>query len=276
MAIFEQADAVLSYDQAGQAGPCVLLVQGAGCIGRGWTPQIDDLARDHRVIWLDNRGIGSSVPLRGSVTVRDMAQDCLRLMDHMQVERVHAVGHSMGGLIVQELARLDAQRVSSLSLISTMRRGRDVAVPSLANLRVSMGMLFGSERTRWLTAARLCFPESYRATCSDDEALRWVHMIFCADFLQQPPIVRKQVAALWHHRGGDMAALQAIPTLILSGAQDIVVHTRLSDDLKAQLPQARFERFPDAGHGLPLQHAHAVNQRLREHIALAEQRTVLR
>jgi pimeloyl-ACP methyl ester carboxylesterase len=272
MPSFEHADATLAFGLAGQTGPQVLLVQGAGCVGRGWQPQIDDLARDHRVLWLDNRGIGDSQPLRGPVTVADMARDCLCLLDHLRIEGVHAAGHSLGGLIVQELARQAPRRVRSLALLSTMRRGRDVAVPSLANLRVSLGMLFGSERRRWLTAARMCFPAAYLATISDEEALRQMQLIFCPDFLRQPPIVRKQIGALWGHRGGDMRGLHAIPTLILTGGQDIVVHTRLSDDLKAHLPQAQIERFADAGHGLPLQHARIVSQRLREHIARAEGR----
>ncbi|MBL9003236.1 MAG: alpha/beta hydrolase [Myxococcales bacterium] len=271
MPTLQRTDTALAYEQAGQTGPHVLLVQGAGCVGNGWRPQIDDLVRDHRVIWFDNRGIGASVPLRGPVTVAAMAQDCLHLLDQLGVERIHAVGHSLGGLIVQELARIATARVRSVSLISTLWRGRDIAVPSLANLKVSLGMLFGSERKRWLTAARLCFPPAYLSTLPDEEALRLMRLIFCADFPYQPPIVRKQIAALWQHRGGDMAALQTIPTLILTGAHDIVVHTRLSDDLKARLLHARIERFADAGHGLPLQHGSAVNQRLRDHIAGAEE-----
>jgi len=266
----EHADATLAYDRAGETGPQLLLVQGAGCVGKGWQPQIDDLARDHRVIWLDNRGIGDSQPLRGEVTVPELARDCQRLLDHLRVEHVHVAGHSLGGLIVQELARLLPTRVRSLCLLSTMRRGRDVAVPSIANLKVSIGMLFGSERKRWLTAARMCFPAPYLKSLPEEEALRLMELIFCRDFLTQPPIVRKQIAALWQHRGGDMTPLQRIPTLILTGGQDIVVHTRLSDDLKAHLPHAQLERFADAGHGLPLQHAAVVSQRMREHIDRAE------
>lgn len=270
MPVFEGRDATLSYEQAGHSGPHVILVQGVGCIGQGWRPQIDDLSRDHRVLWFDNRGIGGSVPLRGAVTVEDMARDCLQLMDHLRIDRAHAVGHSMGGPIVQELGRIATARVASLSLISTMRRGRDVAIPSLANLKVSLRMLWGSERARWLAAAGLCFPPAYLATLSDEEKLRLVHLIFCPDFLQRPAIVQKQLAALWQHRGGDMAALRAIPTLILTGSQDVVADTRLSDDLREHLPHARIERFADAGHGLPLHHVSDVNRLLREHVARAD------
>lgn len=263
------SDVTLAYEQAGQSGPTVLLVQGTGCLGQGWRPQIDDLSRDHRVIWFDNRGIGGSQPLSGPVSVEHMAEDCWQLLDHLGVERAHLVGHSLGGMIVQAAAQRQPGRVASLSLLSTAYRGRDVAVPSLANLRVSLRMLFGAERARWLAAAGLCFPPAYLATISDEEKLRYVHLIFSPDFLQQPPIVRQQIAALWHHRGGDLRPLRSLPTLILTGQLDIVVPTRLSEALHQQLPSSRIERFADAGHGLPLQLAGPVNQLLRQHIAAA-------
>lgn len=261
------SDVTIAYEQAGSSGPTVLLVQGTGCLGQGWRPQIDDLSRDHRVVWFDNRGIGGSQPLRGQVSVQTMADDCWGLLDHLRVERAHLVGHSLGGMIVQEAARRHPGRVASLALLSTAHRGRDVAVPSLQNLRVSLRMLFGAERARWLAAAGLCFPPAYLATLSDEEKLRFVHLIFCPDFLAQPPIVRQQIAALWRHTGGDMSPLQTVPTLIMTGLGDIVVPTRLSDRLHALLPQARIERFAEAGHGLPLQLPGPVNQSLRAHFA---------
>lgn len=265
MPLLPLAEVTLSYGCAGTHGPRVLMVQGVGCVGEGWRPQIEDLARDHQVAWLDNRGIGGSLPLSGAVTIEAMARDCQHLIRHLGWDRVHLVGHSMGGVIVQQVARDMPAHTASLTLMSTVRRGRDASIPSLASIVVSLRTRFGSDRARWLKAAALPFPPAYRATLPDDEQLRLMQMIFCRDFLSTPAIVRKQVAALWAHRGGDMAGLMSTPTLIVTGAQDIVVHTRHSDDLKAQLPQARLQRLADAGHGVPLQHAAAVNQLLRDH-----------
>lgn len=262
-------DTKIAYDHAGQSGPCVLLVQGAGCVGEGWRPQIDDLAKDHQVAWLDNRGIGGSVPLGGPVSVEEMARDAQALSAHLGWRRVHLVGHSLGGLIVQQIARDTPETIASLSLLSTLRRGRDAAVPTLANLWISLRALFGTERARWLMLARMGYPREYLATIPEEEALRLVQGVFCRDFLKTPPVLRQQVAALFRHRGGDMAPLQKIPTLIVTGTRDIVVRTELSDDLHRHLPHARIERFADAGHSVPLQHTAAVNRLLRAHIAAA-------
>lgn len=265
-----EGSGTLFYDRAGSRGPRVLLVQGVGCVGEGWRPQIDDLARDHQVAWLDNRGIGGSVPFGGAVTVEEMARDCQRLLDHLGWQTAHLVGHSMGGLIVAQAGREFPQRVASLSLLSTLRRGRDAALPTLASLRITLRLLRGAEGARWLTVAELPFPRPFLATLSEEERLRLVQLIFCRDFLSRPRIVRQQIAALWRHRGGDMAPLRNIPTLILTGALDIVVKSSFSDDLYAHLPHARLERFADAGHGLPLQHPARVNDLLRKHFTKAE------
>jgi pimeloyl-ACP methyl ester carboxylesterase len=257
----------LAYDQAGHFGPRVLLVQGVACVGEGWRPQIAELARDHQLAWFDNRGIGASHPYEGAISVEEMARDCHRLLDHLGWPSAHFVGHSLGGIIVQQVARDIPSRVASLSLLSTLRRGREATMMTLANIGVSLRSQFGSARTRWLTLAEMPFPRTYLAKLSDAEKLGLTQMMFCRNFLSAPAIVRKQVAALWRHRGGDMTSLRAIPTLIVTGALDIVVRTRLSDDLKAHLPKARLERFDDAGHGVPISHAAAVNALLRTHFA---------
>jgi pimeloyl-ACP methyl ester carboxylesterase len=66
-----------------------------------------------------------------------------------------------------------------------------------------------------------------------------------------------------------MAPMRAIPALIITGSHDLSVPTRLSDDLRRHLPHARFKRFTDAGHAVPLQHVEAINRLLREHFASA-------
>ncbi len=275
MPMLKLEDADISYETAGERGPCLLLVQGAGAVGEGWRPQIDGLLTDHRLAWLDNRGIGGSTPLKGPVTISSMANDCLALLRHLGWERVHLIGHSMGGVIVQEVARkaLVEQRtqVASLSLLSTARRGRDATRMSLSTLLISLRMRFGAERARWLRFGEMAFPPEYLAKLGEEELIRILQATFCRDFVRSPAILNKQVAALFWHTGGDMAPLQKVPTLIATGTLDRVMATRYSDDLLAHLPQARLERFADAGHAVTIQHAAAINRLLADHVSAQEQ-----
>src|SRR5262245_66574340 len=93
----------LAYDLRGD-GPPVLLIQGVGVHGDGWVPQTDALASKFRCVTFDNRGMGRSVPAGGAITVEQMAEDALAVLDAEKIESAHVVGHSLGGLVALRLA----------------------------------------------------------------------------------------------------------------------------------------------------------------------------
>jgi pimeloyl-ACP methyl ester carboxylesterase len=275
MAILNLPDATVFFDQAGYAGPRVMLVQGAGVVGEGWRGIVNVLAADHQLVWHDNRGVGKSLPLRGPVTVEAMAQDTLAVMDHLGWDDAHLVGHSLGGLVVQEVARRSLRRARSLSLISTAGRGRDVMFNMpISAWGASLRMTFGAERSRWLALAELSLSSAAVKRLGEDATVALLKRSFCEDFVAMPAIVRAQTAALWAHSQPDYAPLQSVPTLILTGSDDRTVHTRLSDTLHAALPQARLVRMPGEAHALILTELDAVSALLAQHFADAEARSL--
>lgn len=110
-------------------GPAVVLVQGAVVIGEGGRPQIDALKGRYTVIWIDNRGIGQSALTTGPLTVEDMADDVLAVVDAEGIERFHLAGHSMGGLIAQQVTLCRPASVISLTLLCTFLVGPDEVNP---------------------------------------------------------------------------------------------------------------------------------------------------
>src|SRR4051794_1594282 len=117
-------DVTLCYETFGEAGrPAVLLVMGLGTQMLGWHEDFcTELAgRGFHVIRYDNRDVGHSQrfddtpppspgellrrkPRRLAYTLDDMADDGVRLLDHLGIEAAHVVGASMGGMIAQVLA----------------------------------------------------------------------------------------------------------------------------------------------------------------------------
>src|SRR5689334_22227816 len=127
MPVIETSGARLSYVRSGE-GPAVLLVQGVGIVGEGWRPQVDALKRDFTCVSFDNRGIGESTALGPHrLSVEAMADDALAIMDAERIDRFHLVGHSLGGVIAQEIALRATERVRSLSLLCTFARGKQGA-----------------------------------------------------------------------------------------------------------------------------------------------------
>lgn len=273
MPILNLPDATLSFDRAGDAGPRLMLIQGAGAVGEGWRGIIDQLSSTHQLAWHDNRGVGGSLPLRGPISVEAMAGDTLAVLDALGWESAHLVGHSLGGLVAQELARRAPSRARSLSLISTTGRGRDVIFNMpISAWGASLRMSFGAERSRWLALAELSTPAATIQRLGDEGMISLLKRSFCERFVFMPPVVQAQTQALWAHSRPDLSPLQAVPTLILTGSDDRTVHTRLSDALHAALPQSRLVRMHGEGHGVILTEPEAVAALLAEHVADAESR----
>ncbi len=117
---FESAGVRLHYTDQG-AGEAVVLLHGfAVNSDLNWrlTGILDGLLPKFRVVALDLRGHGlSDKPHTPDAYGLDLAEDVMRLVDHLGVDRVHLVGYSLGGFIALKLAALHPERVRSTGLI---------------------------------------------------------------------------------------------------------------------------------------------------------------
>jgi aminoacrylate hydrolase len=114
----------LHFEEHGPAdGPAVILSAGLGGAGGYWRPNLAALAESHRVILYDHRGTGrSDRSLPTGVTVDDMADDAIALMDGLGLEAAHFVGHAAGGLIGLALAVRRPERLTSLVVVNGWTR----------------------------------------------------------------------------------------------------------------------------------------------------------
>ena len=139
-------------------GDPVLLIMGLGASSRLWHRLLPWLAREHRVILFDNRGTGSSAPVRGRLTMSGLAADAVTVLDAAGIERAHVVGASMGGMIAQHVALDHRDRVRSLVLACTTPGGRSGAPPWRLLASAAVRPLLGSRRSFPLVAPSLYAP----------------------------------------------------------------------------------------------------------------------
>jgi pimeloyl-ACP methyl ester carboxylesterase len=102
----------LFYEARGEGEP-VLLIHGGNLDHRMWDDQFDLLAERFRTVRYDVRGFGRSTP--GDVE-HSAHEDLLALLDHLDVERAHIVGLSLGGRIAIDFALVHPERVIDLVL----------------------------------------------------------------------------------------------------------------------------------------------------------------
>jgi pimeloyl-ACP methyl ester carboxylesterase len=104
----------LYYKIQGQGEPVVLLHSGGADL-RGWQFIVPHLAKNYRAIAFDGRGVGQSPPLLEAV---DYVEELRQLLNHLSLDRVALVGHSIGGQIATDFALAYPNRVSKLVLIA--------------------------------------------------------------------------------------------------------------------------------------------------------------
>lgn len=268
--MLELSGAHISYARCG-AGTGLLFIQGVGAIGAAWRPQTEDLSRFFSTVTLDNRGIGSSVNRGGGLTVEAMADDALAVMDAEELDRFHVVGHSMGGLIAQEVALRAPRRVKSLSLLCTFARGAQGARMTPAMMLAALRTRVGTRAMRRRAFLQLVVPPEIMAARSTATLADELGRLFGRDLAEQPAIIMKQVQAMGRYDAADrLGSLGAVPTLVVSAELDRIARPAFGRQLAAAIPGARFVVLPGAGHGVPILDPRSINDLLRAHLASAE------
>lgn len=258
----------LAYRFHGTAGPPVLLIMGLGMRGLVWRPQIDGLAKDHRLLTYDNRGIGESDEVPGRWTMRDMAADAERVLDAAGWDTAHVVGVSMGGMVAQELALATPGRLRSLTLIATHAGGPRAWVPSVEGLRGFLGTNLLPEDQRVEALARLLYPSDFLRAV-DREALRQRMSDQLGGRAASSTRQRQLLAVMRHDTRARLAALD-VPTLVVTSERDALVVPSRQHELARRIPRARHVRFDRAGHGVIFQCAPVLNGHIRRHVARHE------
>ncbi len=115
-------------------GPPLLVLNGFAATSADWDPCfIDQLASRHKLILLNNRGIGGSTDDGQSFDIAKLANDAAHVIETLGFERTSVMGWSMGGFIAQTLAVDYPDRVHKLILLSTDSggTGADLASPAV-------------------------------------------------------------------------------------------------------------------------------------------------
>jgi len=104
----------IAYEVHGSGEPTLILVHGWSCDARYWREQLAHFAARHRVVTVDLAGHGHSGVGRQDYTMEAFGEDVRAVADAVGGDQLILVGHSMGGLVVAEAARLLPGRVLGL------------------------------------------------------------------------------------------------------------------------------------------------------------------
>ena len=105
------------------SGTPLVLVHGFLGSSDMWSPQLDFFKNNFRVIAPALPGFGKSNELNSCDSIECMAKAILELLEKKEIKNFNLLGHSMGGMIVQEIAKLAGDKILKLICYGTGPRG---------------------------------------------------------------------------------------------------------------------------------------------------------
>ena len=110
----------ISYEIYGVGEPSLVFVHGWSCDARYWRAQLSHFSKYHRVIVLDLAGHGHSGSTRSKYTMKAFGEDVQAVTEATTSRSVILIGHSMGGSVIPEAARLMPNRVIGIVGVDTL------------------------------------------------------------------------------------------------------------------------------------------------------------
>lgn len=253
---------MLAYDCAG-SGHAVLLIHGFPLNRRMWQPQLAALsAAGYQALAPDLPGFGESPPLAGPVSMSRYAEELVRLLDRLEIERVVACGMSMGGYVLFSLLEHFPERVAAASFIVTRAAGDD------AEGKAKRSEMAGTARSQGAAPVADVFSELVFAPATPrlrpellDEVRSWM-------LAANPEGVAGALEAM-RERADYAARLADIthPSLVVGALDDRAIPIEQSQELAAGLPNSDLIEIDNAGHMVNLEQPEAFNSALLDFLA---------
>ena len=240
-------DGVELYYEVRGTGKPLLLIAGLAADQAFWLGALDALAAQRQVILLDNRGSGRTTPADATTSIAAMAGDCAALLAHLDRGRADVVGHSMGGMIAQELALRAPALVDRVVLASTAP-----VVDARNNaLFASWAALFPQiDRAAWFRNLYF-WVLSTRFFASPKTVAALVQLATNYPYQQTPLALSRQVEAIAQFDVTARLSSLAARTLVLAGTEDLLFPIAQSAAFAKSIPHATFVAVEGAAHSFP-------------------------
>lgn len=243
-------------------GPkAILYLHGVGGDSTSFDAQIGAGGPGFAHIAWDMPGYGDSAPLP-EMTFAALAEAALRLIDALEIEKAHVIGHSMGGMIAQELAARHPDRVASLVLSATS--------PAFGKSDGDWQKKFLAARLAPLDAGKTpadLAPAIVEALVADgaNEAAKAAAIASMSRIT--PEAYRAALTCLVTFDRRDALATIEVPTLAIAGEFDTTAPPKVVARMADAIPGARYVLLPGVGHLANVESPAAYNAALGEFFA---------
>lgn len=232
--------------------PAVILIAGAGAHAHFWSDSLCSPLVDagYFVVRFDHRDTGMSSAVDYDAhpyQVKDLAEDVLAIMNALQFEKAHVVGHSMGGTIAQYLAIHHPERLNSYASLSVATVGNQPPSEEV------MATLMENQPTQNFQESLPGFMRSWVLLNGDLPVDQEMAESYTRELYERSI---HPVGVAWNHihaqeKGEDYAkGLQSVkvPGLFIHGEKDPLIPVEGGIRTAQAAPHAKLEIIPGMGH----------------------------
>jgi 3-oxoadipate enol-lactonase len=266
MPFVENQGARLYWDEQGSGEP-LLLIMGLSYPSYMWHRSRPVLAKYHRTIAFDNRGVGQSDVPPGVYSIRLMASDAAAVLDAVGVASAHVFGVSMGGMIAQEFALQYPKRVRSLILGCTAAGGPNAVQAEPAALQTLMRRDLTPEQSKEAIIPFIYDAATPRERVDEDMAIRM-------KWYPTPQGYAGQLQGIFGWASYSRIAQITAPTLVIHGETDRLIPSENGRLIAGRIPGAKLVIIPNASHIFETDQPSAAHRAISDFLAAQRGRTL--
>ena len=237
----------------------LVLVHGFLGSSKMWKPQIDFFKDHFQVITPDLPGFGKSNKAKSHNSIQSIANLLINCLEEKKIHKFYLLGHSMGGMIVQEMAKKVGDKISKLVCYSTGPRGEmpgrfETVDESRENLQKN-----GLE-TMARNIAKTWFIKGENAKYFD----------VCIESVKQTStkVVDNSLVAFKNWNGVDTLKNIKNETLIIWGDQDKSYNFEQVQTLEKNIENSKLIIFKNCAHNVHLEQPDQFNKTIRDFLLL--------
>lgn len=223
-------------------GPAVVFLHGIGGDAESWLPELEALADRYRAIAWDMPGYGRS-PALPEMTFPALAVASKDLLDKLDIDRAHLVGHSIGAMVALEFAARFPSWVASLTLYATSPAfGKADGDWQQEFLKTRLAPLDAGKR---MTELAPSIVESLIGDGPDPDGI--ARATAAMSRVPEAAYRAAMQCLVTFDQRGSLPGI-SVPTLVLAGEKDDNAPAAMMERMAAKIPGARFQVIPGAGH----------------------------
>lgn len=267
----------ICYEILGKGDP-VVLVHGFSDRKEHFRAQIGDLAKHFKVIRFDNRGAGKSDRPEGTYTMEVYTDDINGLLDHLNIDKTNIIGHSLGGMIVQNFTLKYPHRINKVVLINTIPGITPPGVPPdqgvemyRKNSIAGLEALKNSPINAFLAGAKASYSRGFWKQMKENTKKKFHGIWSVEDLVEEKTIYGPtetdyihQAEALKTHNVYERLHKIKNEVLIIAAEKDRSCPKIINEKMHELLPNSKLIVLENAAHQSILEYPHIINQHIIE------------